>query len=347
MSGDKKSIRSCIINLHQQNKSQIEIVRLLNIGKSVVSKAIKRFKGLGNISDRPQSGRSRTANTPYIRKILRDRIRRNSRRSMRKMATEIGISEFSVRNVVKNELQLKSLKLKKGQHLDEKKCRTRMERCRSLLHERGAQFHRKVLFSDEKFFSIEQAHNVQNDRILAPNSSAANKTGRIVTRTQKPAGVMIWAGVSFSGKTDLIFVEQGIKINAQNYVSDILQSVVMPWGQKTYPDQQWVFQQDSAPAHRAKLTQNFCKVNLPGFISSQERPPYSPDLNPLDYAIWGILEARACGKCHKSVESLKRDLVKAWNQIDEKTVRASIDQFPQRLRACINANGGYFENDFV
>ncbi|XP_065658141.1 uncharacterized protein LOC136082654 [Hydra vulgaris] len=171
MSIERENIRTSIISLHQQNKRQIEIVRLLNVSKSVVSK---------------------------------------------------GIDEHSVRHIDKKELKLKSLKLQKAKHLDDEKCETRKQRCQRLLCQRSVQFLRKVLFSDEKFFSVEQAYNVQNDRVLASGSSEANKNGRIVSCTQKPAGAMVWAGVSFLGKTELIFVENGIKINANNYVTHIL-----------------------------------------------------------------------------------------------------------------------------
>ncbi|XP_066248828.1 uncharacterized protein [Euwallacea similis] len=132
------------------------------------------------------------------------------------MAREIGISEFSVRTIVKKNLKLKFLKLQKSQHLNDQKCKVRLLRCRRLLHKRDAQFHKKVLFSDEKFFSVEQAHNVQNDRVLSSGSSETNKKGRVVLRTQKPSGIMVWAEVLAKGKTSLVFVEDGIKINANN-----------------------------------------------------------------------------------------------------------------------------------
>jgi len=48
--------------------------------------------------------------------------------------------------------------------------------------------------------------------------------------------------------------------------------------------------QDSAPSHRAKATQHFLGDNTPDFISSQECTPHSPDLNPLDYSAWDILQ---------------------------------------------------------
>lgn len=35
-----------------------------------------------------------------------------------------------------------------------------------------------------------------------------------------------------------------------------------------------------------------------------ERPPYSQDLNPIDYSVWSILGARVCAKLHKSLKSL-------------------------------------------
>ncbi|KAI6651279.1 hypothetical protein LOD99_5427 [Oopsacas minuta] len=64
----------------------------------------------------------------------------------------------------------------------------------------------------------------------------------------------------------------------------------------------FIFQQDGAPAHTANSTQTWLKHNFPGFIQKTEWPPYSPDLKPMDFAIWSILETNACAKSHTSVE---------------------------------------------
>jgi len=45
---------------------------------------------------------------------------------------------------------------------------------------------------------------------------------------------------------------------------------------------------DSAPSHRAKTTQDFLRNVVPDFVSAEIWAPHSPDLNPLDYSIWGI-----------------------------------------------------------
>ena len=70
-------------------------------------------------------------------------------------------------------------------------------------------------------------------------------------------------------------------------------------------------------------------------------------LEPTRLRHLGDFRGKGFSKPHKSVGSLKRDLVKAWSKIDEKMVRVAIDQFPRRLRACIRANGGIFDNELL
>ena len=51
--------------------------------------------------------------TPQLKKVVRERIRRNPRRSMRKMALDLKISDFSIRKVVRTDLGMRSYKRKK------------------------------------------------------------------------------------------------------------------------------------------------------------------------------------------------------------------------------------------
>jgi len=51
----------------------------------------------------------------------------------------------------------------------------------------------------------------------------------------------------------------------------------------------FVFQQDSALAHRARDTIQLLQQETPDFIGRDLWPPNSPDLNPLDYKIWGVM----------------------------------------------------------
>jgi hypothetical protein len=57
----------------------------------------------------------------------------------------------------------------------------------------------------------------------------------------------------------------------------------------------------------------------------------------------GFLEDMACKKRHKNLYSLKRSLAKAVAEIPLETVCATIAEWPEHLKACVEAEGGHFE----
>ena len=98
-----------------------------------------------------------------------------------------------------------------------------------------------------------------------------------------------------------------------------------------------------APSHTAKMVQQWCHDNFLQFWPKTFWPPSSPDLNVMDFAIWGILARKACEKPHSNVESLKRSLKKAWADLDEETIRNCCANAHKRLEAVVEAEGGYIE----
>ena len=72
----------------------------------------------------------------------------------------------------------------------------------------------------------------------------------------------VWTAVTADVKSPLVFVDEGVKLNQENYRTSILQSAFLPWAQK----QTFSFQEDSAPAHEAKKTKEWLAKNVPAFI---------------------------------------------------------------------------------
>jgi len=48
--------------------------------------------------------------------------------------------------------------------------------------------------------------------------------------------------------------------------------------------------------HRAHETIKLLQRDMPAFISPDLWPPNSPDLNPVDYKIWGVMQDRVYQK---------------------------------------------------
>ena len=70
--------------------------------------------------------------------------------------------------------------------------------------------------------------------------------------------------------------------------------------------------------------------------------PNSPDWNVMDYFAWPYLQSKACSRPHNSIAALKASLVREWDAIPQEFIQNAIDSFPKRLRKCIAANGGHF-----
>ena len=87
-------------------------------------------------------------------------------------------------------------------------------------------------------------------------------------------------------------------------------------------------QQDGARIHTAKSTLSFLGKNVPDYISKEDWPANSPDLNPLGYSIWGAMDELAYRSGHEiiDVKSLKVAIKKAWDSLSQNFINKCIDQ---------------------
>ena len=107
----------------------------------------------------------------------------------------------------------------------------------------------------------------------------------------------------------------------------------------------FAFQRDSAPAHRACDTVEMLSRETPDFMSALQWPPNSPDLNPVDYAVWCQLQERVYCVLIRDVDHVVERLVEEWSRFDmHEIISAAVTQWPARLCACMKLDGGHFEH---
>ena len=67
-------------------------------------------------------------------------------------------------------------------------------------------------------------------------------------------------------------------------------------------------------------------------------PPNSPDLNPVDYAVWGAFQQRVYhGRKFNTVEKLKQPITNEWK------INCRINEWRRRLECVVKNNGGHIE----
>ena len=280
---------------------------------------------------------------------------------MTRVAKEAGLKPGVVYKLVKEE-GWRSLRRKKVPLISSEGRKKRVLRAQGLLNslKKGGQAGRIIFFSDEKTFVVDPAFNPQNDRYICfyDDSSEGDeseddagdrpdrRSGRYVARSKHPAGAMFLGAVASTGETSPpIWFPQGFRLGSKGYIK-ALRDTLIPWMKEValaHGDVPFIFQQDSAPAHRAKKTQEFLKEQGVKFWTPQEWPPNSPDLNPLDYAIWSIVQQGACQERPPSVAVLKRRVSAFWRRIDPVKMRVVCRRFRPRLERCVKAKGSFFD----
>ncbi|KZC11328.1 hypothetical protein WN55_02563 [Dufourea novaeangliae] len=76
-------------------------------------------------------------------------------------------------------------------------------------------------------------------------------------------------------------------------------------------------------------------------------PPYSPDLNTLDYFFWGFLKDNLYKDMRtpiSTIEEIKNRITTLISNVDIETLKNAIRGFQSRLRHVVVSEGGRFEN---
>ena len=88
--------RDDIIGLYCAETPISTIIKQLKVPKYTVYDAVRKYKELGNTKDRPKSGRPRSCSKKSSIKAVQKRVKRDPKRSMRKMAPDFKMDPKSM-----------------------------------------------------------------------------------------------------------------------------------------------------------------------------------------------------------------------------------------------------------
>jgi hypothetical protein len=156
------------------------------------------------------------------------------------------------------------------------------------------------------------------------------------------AKVIVLGVVARDGnKCPIIFVPDSEKVTADSY-QVLLRRHVIPCLSATSPEGNYIFQQDGAPAHTPNFMQKFIESNMVVHWSKMVWPTYSPDLNPQDYGIWGVLQAKVTPPATK-ISAMMCTIWQEWHRLSEAMIWQTCRMFRLGLKKVVAAYGGYID----
>ena len=317
--------------------------------RNTLRKLVEKFRKTGSVADDAgeRSNKNRTVRTPEIIEQVDEIIRREPSISTRRLAQQLGLSASSVCRILKDDLKMYPYRLQVHQRLNENSMTLRYNFAADFLEldDSNQIDPSKIIFSDEAHFWLDGYINSQNFRVWG-----TEKPQLTLNKPLHPKKVTAWCAMSSKFIIGPYFFEGSI--DSASY-RKMLEEYFLPRVMRDRLNEDHYFQQDGASPH---VTEDNLRL-LNGvfgpkvisrrypdlFESGLAWPPYSPDLNPLDFFLWGYLKDKIFKDAPKTINELRRAIADVVGSVPAESCGRTSRSFEKRLRYLITVDGGYVE----
>ena len=236
--------RSEMIGAIKAGATFSDVAQRYRCQKRTVIKTWNRYQTTGSVKDKTRPGRPKILTARTERRMVR-KHKSNPFLTAPESGDQWNVSRHTVYRILKK-YGLKCQKPVKVPIISAKNKKMRRffsEKTRSWDHQ-----WRQMLWSDESRFCLHQNDGTVN--IYRQKNTRYEKRNQLHFNRWKTGGVMVWAGISYNYRTNLVFIDGNL--NAERYINEILTTEVVPFLQ-AYPKVLY-FQQDNSAPHSAAIT---------------------------------------------------------------------------------------------
>lgn len=302
-------------------------------------RVIERLKKRGSAEPRKGGGKAPTG----LDKVqqVKQFFEKNGDAHIPEASTRLGMSTGAVWNVLRKQLKWKSYRLHKVQCLSPVNKQSRLSACQFWLTFPEKWFER-VIWSDEKWFVLNQAPNSHNDRYWAP----AHQHKLVECKKAHGAKVMAWVGIIDGHCLPVVWFNESV--NAEVYLNRVLKETLWESVKRVATKKQYWFQQDGASCHVTASCLRFLEEKFGERVISRNTahhwPPYSPDLSPLDFSFWNQAMVHVRKSQPRTLEELKKQVETFASQVPEEQLRKMARHVRKRATLCVQEGGSHFEH---
>lgn len=290
-------------------------------------------------------GRPATVRTVELEEAVLDEIQRSPDTSTRQIALQLNTTHVTVWQILRD-YQLYPYHIQRVQALLPADFPQRVVYCAWLLQQLVVSpiFLFRILFTDEACFSRNSIMNFHNNHLWCEE----NPHAIVENNYQHQFSVNIWVGIVGDFLIGPHFLPP--RLNGQEYrhflefvLPELLEEVPLAGREAMW------FMHDGAPPHFSIVAREFLDATYGGHwigrAGPQSWPPRSPDLNPLDFFLWGHLKSLVYKTPINTEAELRQRIRDSCDQIRHtpgifQRVRESMIR---RANACIEVEGRHFQ----
>lgn len=309
----------------------------------------RRLRETGQFAQvRVDLGRNRMQRNVRIEGDVIQRVEADPDVSTRRLAAEFGVSHQTIWRII-HDAGYYPYHLQRVQALYPGDRYLRLDFCHWFLDQPRHGFENfgyGVLFTDESQFTRNGINNFHNRHLW----DIENPHGIVESGHQQRFSLNVWGGMIGNFLLGPVFLPP--RLDGRNYhhflvhtLPELLEDIPVNGRRRMW------FMHDGAPAHFSHLARDWLSqpfnygnrwIGRGGPIAW---PPRSPDLNPLDYFVWGHCKALVYARPVNDVGELRQRVIDAFETIRNMNgiFHRVNESLYRRLEACVLANGGHFE----
>jgi histone-lysine N-methyltransferase SETMAR len=329
---------------YDEGLTGVQIIQKLkdHYGKDALSNSeiyrwIREVKcGRTDLTNALPPGRPRIEDlAPQILRLLDD----DPHASARQIAGALGVSPATVGNRLRCDLGMRCCHLRWVPHmLTSPQKAKRAELARSMLAELSTQEPHNFAFvytGDESWMLYVYPHKTQ----WISNWDEPEEVERPSHHHRK---IMLTVFFNGNGKFAMDLMEEGRTMNSEYFCETVLPGVaVAAYGEGRRPHaRKAVVHFDNAPIHNTKNAKR--KVASLG-MRRMDHPPYSPDLAPCDFFLFGYIKGKLSGASFSTTDELANAIREVILGIPGDMILRVFQEWMARLQACCDCGGNYVE----
>ena len=290
---------------------------------------MKRFKdGVNSLEDEPRAGRPRKDHlVPEVQSLLDE----NQFLSQKKLASMLNVHTDVIHRILQEDLGLTRVNFRWIPYrLNQSQKEVRVRLSKSLLETLEQSSHQMIITGDETWVYLRNPRTsmwIDSDmpRPERPKHTIGSKK------------VMISVFWSSSGMHIIRMLPPGEKFIKSYFIDEVMVPLMEALSQKKgmKKKKRIFFHFDDASPHSIDRTLSEMGYNrLP-------HPPYSPDLAPSDFFLFGYLKNLIEGKEFETPDQLFQEVSKILRSISKGILSDAYDEWMDRLNRCIELDGEY------
>ena len=258
--------------------------------------------------------------------------------SLKQIAEETNIPKTTVYRIVRKELGYVLKHLKWIPHCltsSQKLCRIRLSKnLFPVLQEADRTNYQLFMTGDESWFYLTTDHETQ----WLPLSKIPSKRAKKMIGSKKYMLTIFWNPKGFQ----LVkILPDDTTFNDDYFITEILEPIFeMTADLIKESGKKMILHFDNARPHVSKKVLEYMDSHG---MDRAPQPPYSPDIAPSDFYLFGYVKGLLAGRTFQSADELLSAVTEILNEISEKTLLRVFKEWEERLNQVIILNGDYIE----